>query len=183
MKIIIGLGNPGKKYEKTRHNAGFIVVDGIVKNEELKMNQLNWKESKKTQALVCKTKINGEEIEFLKPTTFMNNSGVAVAYAIKNHFKLKPENIIVVHDDKDLSLGEIRIQTNRGSAGHNGVKSIIEHLGTQNFTRARIGVAPTGGQNMGDTAEFVLKKFTKEEQEMMNEIVEKAVKKIVTLIT
>jgi PTH1 family peptidyl-tRNA hydrolase len=181
MKLIIGLGNPGKKYEKTRHNAGFFVINKIL-DKKLKTNKTKWKENKKAKALYYKTEINGIEAEFLKPTTFMNNSGVAVAFAVKKYPKLKPEDIIVAHDDKDIPLGEMRIQTNRGPAGHNGVKSIIEHLGTQNFTRARIGVAPIDGNNIGDTADFVLKKFTKEEQNLLNKTIAKVADEIIKMI-
>ncbi len=170
MKLIIGLGNPGRKYEKTRHNVGFNVLDKL-----LKTIKEDWKESKKAQALFCKAEINGQETEFLKPNTYMNNSGVTVAYAVKKHPNLKPEDIIVIHDDKDLPLGEIRVQINRGPAGHNGVKSIIEHLGTQNFTRVRIGIASDKLDTAKDTGEFVLNKFSKTENDKLKEVVEKTI--------
>ena len=179
MKLVVGLGNPGKKYEKTRHNIGFVVVERLINDKKIKKNDIRWKENKKIKAFCCKTEIDGKEIEFLKPTTYMNNSGVAVAFAVKKYPKLKPEDIIVAHDDKDIPLGEMRIQINRGPAGHNGVKSIIEHLGTQNFTRVRIGVAPIDGSDMGDTADFVLKKFTKEEQDILNKVITKVADEII----
>lgn len=166
MKLIVGLGNPGKKYEKTRHNVGFMVVDRLA---------TNWKASKKARALYCKTELNGVGVEVLKPQTFMNESGVSVAYAAKNH-NLKPEDIIIVHDDKDIPLGEYKIQTNRGPAGHNGVISIINYLGTQNFTRARVGIK--SAVEIKDTADFVLAKFTKEEQKTLEEVIDKVIKEL-----
>ena len=98
----------------------------------------------------------------------MNNSGAAVVYAIKKH---PTAELIVVHDDKDIPLGKIKVHTDRGAAGHNGVKSIIEHLGAQNFTRVRVGIAPDDPMAMDDTADFVLKNFTKEEKEKLNEAI------------
>ncbi len=171
MKIFVGLGNPGKKYEKTRHNVGFMVLDRLAQG-------LEWNESKNTKALWAKKEINSEEIELFKPMTFMNESGIAVSYAKKKHPKAE---IIVVHDDKDIKLGEIKIQKNRSAAGHNGVKSIIEHLGTQDFTRVRIGIAPK--ENISeDVADFVLNKFTKEEQSILNETIDRAVREIYKII-
>lgn len=170
MKLVAGLGNPGKKYEKTRHNVGFMILDEFIKSIKQ-----TWRESKKAKALYCKTEIDKQEIEFLKPTTYMNNSGVAMAYAVKKHHNLKPEDVIVVHDDKDLPLGEIRVQTNRGSAGHNGVKSIIEHLGTQNFTRIRVGTASDELNIAKDTSEFVLDKFSKTENDKLEQVTKQTI--------
>jgi len=171
MKIIIGLGNPGKKYEKTRHNVGFIILDKIIDKNE-------WRESTAGQLFYAKKEINGQEVEFIKPTTFMNNSGVATAYVYKKHPQAE---IIVVHDDKDIVLGEIKVQKNRSAAGHNGVKSIIEHLGTQDFTRVRVGIAPKE-KLTEDTADFVLDKFTKDEKIILDETIQKVIEEIYKII-
>jgi len=169
MKLLIGLGNPGKKFERTRHNAGFLVLDKMA---------TDWKESKKAQALYAKTEINGETVELLKPQTFMNNSGVAVAYAARKH-NVKSTDITIIHDDKDIPLGEYKIQTNRGPAGHNGIKSIIEHLGTQNFTRVRIGIATPEMDKYDDQADFVLGKFSKAEMEILEDVIKNIIKELV----
>ncbi|MFA7653768.1 MAG: aminoacyl-tRNA hydrolase [Candidatus Magasanikbacteria bacterium] len=166
MKLIVGLGNPGKKYEKTRHNAGFLVLDKLINNEQLTINQ-----TKKLRSEVAKNK----NFILAKPQTFMNESGLAVQ-ALVNFYKIKPEDIIVIHDDKDIPLGEYKIQTNRGPAGHNGIKSIIEHLGTQNFRRVRVGIATPEMDKYEDKANFVLEKFSKEELKILNEVMEKIIK-------
>lgn len=173
MIIIIGLGNPGKKYEKTRHNAGFMVLDKMVEKND-------WKKSASGRLFYAKKEIDGNTVEFLKPTAFMNNSGIAAAYARKKHPRAE---IIVVHDDKDIPLGAIKAQKNRGAAGHNGVKSVIEHLGTQNFTRVRVGIAPPGKTPLGDAADFVLDKFTPEEKEILERAVALAVEEIEKIIS
>lgn len=172
MKLIIGLGNPGKKYTNTRHNAGWVVLDALIGKSQ-------WKESEKAQAFIYKTEIEGKEVELIKPNTFMNNSGAAAAYALKKH---PTAELIVIHDDKDIPLGEIRVQTDRGAAGHNGVKSIMKHLGTQNFTRVRMGIATTELLSM-DAADFVLENFSKEEKNILNQAIEDATQKVRKLIS
>ena len=150
MLLIVGLGNPGKKYEKTRHNVGSRVVG------ELKS-------------------LNLKDIILVQPTTFMNESGRAVKKITKN-YKLKTENLIVVHDDIDLPLGEFKIQKNRGSAGHKGVQSIIDSLGTKDFTRIRIGIKPEQYYRpFRSTEKFVLEKFTKDEEEILKEVIPKVI--------
>ncbi len=175
MKLIIGLGNPGKEYERTRHNAGFVVIDKLTTDYGLRTTA-----DKRSDAEVAKGKINGKRALLAKPQTFMNNSGMA-ARALLNFYKLTPANIIVIHDDKDIPLGEFRIQKNRGAAGHNGVQSIIDQLGTKNFTRVRVGVAPQD-KTIRDTAEFVLGKFTKEEQKLLSKVVVKIMEEIKQLV-
>lgn len=169
MKLVIGLGNPGKEYQRTRHNAGFLLIDYIISNFEFPESKLD----KKTTADTSKGELEGKRILLAKPQTFMNNSGLAVK-ALVQFYKLTPDNIIIVHDDKDIPLGETRVQKNRGAAGHNGVASIIQELGTQDFTRIRIGVA-TGllahdGQGQIGTADFVLGKFTADEQKKLKAV-------------
>jgi len=169
MKLIVGLGNPGDKYKKTRHNLGFLIVDYLAANDK-------WKENKKANCLYIKKQIGLEEVELIKPQTFMNNSGKTVNYLQKKHH-LKPEDILIVHDDIDLLLGEIRIQQGRGPAGHKGVQSIINQLGTKNFIRMRIGIKPTANQEK-DTEKFVLEKFTTEEEEIIQQIIKRAAQMI-----
>ena len=141
MKLVVGLGNPGKKYEKTRHNVGFIVLDSL-KKDLTKYDIGNWELSKKFNAEICGCTINGEKIILAKPMTYMNHSGQSVQL-LAHFYKITPEDIVVAHDDKDLNLGIVKNQINRGHAGHNGIKSIIEHIKTQNFHRIRVGIAST----------------------------------------
>lgn len=176
MKLIIGLGNPEKKYENTRHNAGFLAIDKLSAKYELPTPIFD----KKTNTLIIKGEINKKRTLLAKPQTYMNDSGAA-ARALLDFYKLKPKDLIVIHDDKDIRLGETRIQTNRGPAGHNGVKSIIAHLGTQDFTRVRIGIA-SGKNKIKDTANFVLKKFTAEEKTILNKAMTNAIDEINKLI-
>ena len=160
MKLIVGLGNPGRKYKKTRHNIGFRVIDAL-KNE-----------------------ISAKDVILLKPQTFMNNSGKSVK-SLSTKYKLQSTDIIVVHDDIDLSFGTIRISKNRSSAGHKGVQSIIDELGTQAFTRVRIGIRPKeklARQNENLLAGFVLQKFSKQEEKQLKEIIKKAVLEITQLL-
>jgi len=173
MKLIVGLGNPGSKYEKTRHNIGFMVIDEIIDN--FKFPILNFKS-------IFNAKISKkQEVILAKPLAFMNNSGQAVKSLIR-YWKLEIENLTVIHDDIDLPLGEIKVQQGRSSAGHKGVQSIIDALGTNNFIRVRIGIRPeenidTPHQNKfgaGQTEKFVLQKFTSEEQKIINQTTKKA---------
>lgn len=162
MKVVIGLGNPGKKYEKTRHNIGFITVDNLRK----KMNISD--EREKFQALVSEKNIDGEKVIFLKPQTFMNLSGNSVI-EIVNFYKLDPKkDIIVIYDDMDLSFGDIRIREKGSSGGHNGIKSIISHIGEE-FIRIKCGI----GAKEKDAVEHVLGEFNQTEQKDLDEILEK----------
>lgn len=165
MKLIVGLGNPGSKYEKTRHNLGFMVVDLLAGKEK-------WRESKKAKCLYVKKQMATQKVELVKPLTHMNNSGQTVGHIQKKHY-LSPRDIIIVHDDIDLALGEIKIQEGRGAAGHKGVQSIIEQLGTQDFIRVRIGIRPV--ELSMDTEKFVLQKFSSEEMEIIQETIKKAI--------
>jgi len=162
MKVVIGLGNPGKKYEKTRHNIGFIAVDNLRK----KLNVSD--EREKFQALVSEKNIDGEKVIFLKPQTFMNLSGNSVI-EIVNFYKLDPKkDIIVIYDDMDLSFGDIRIREKGSSGGHNGIKSIISHIGEE-FIRIKCGI----GAKEKDAVEHVLGEFNQTEQKDLDEILEK----------
>lgn len=134
MYLIVGLGNPGEKYSKTRHNVGFILLDFFVND---------WQKDKYAEALVSKNSINGSDVVFVKPETFMNDSGRSVSY-LKDKFEIPNQNIFVIYDDIDLPFGEIRISHDRGDGGHNGIKSIVSSLGSKDFTRLRFGIAPSG---------------------------------------
>lgn len=181
MKLIVGLGNPGKKYEKTRHNVGFLILD--ILHQNLLTHGINdWELSKKFNALISGCVINNEKVILVKPMTFMNKSGEAVQN-IGHYYKLHQRDIIVVHDDKDILLGEIKIQENRGSAGHNGIKSIIEHIGTQDFLRIRVGIANENKKKMLDIPKFVLKKFTILEKKKLQKSITEVVNKIMEIIS
>ena len=171
MKLIIGLGNPGKQYAKTRHNVGWMVQDACASIFNFKFLIL-----KKVKGEIAKT----DKAIFLKPLTFMNNSGESVQTAI-NYYKLKLSDLIVVHDDKDIELGKIKVQTGHSDAGHNGIKSIVQHLGTNDFTRVRVGIA-NDKLKYQDTATFVLKKFGLLEKKKLKEGINKAVEEIVSII-
>lgn len=170
-KLIIGLGNPGKKYEKTRHNAGFMAIDFLRKKFDAPKLKLN----KKFNAEIVKTESKKEKIIMAKPLTFMNNSGEAV-FSILSFYKIKPKDLIVVHDDMDLDLGDLRENTGRGSAGHNGVQSIINILGTKDFLRWRIGIGRPEKSANNKTIPpdaYVLQKFNKEEIKIIKETFKK----------
>ena len=173
--LIVGLGNPGKEYIHTRHNIGFLALDTFAKTLEA-----DWQVNKKLHGEIAKGKIGRSVLILLKPNTFMNDSGEAVQAALA-FYKLTPTDLIVVHDDKDIFLGETRVQIDRGPAGHNGVRSIIEMIGTQNFTRIRIGVAPKE-QKIADTADFVLGKFNTEETKQFPTIFEHVAQELKSLV-
>ncbi len=164
MKLIVGLGNPGKEYSETRHNIGYLFVDEIVKyyNQQFKLD-------KKLRSESVRIKIADEDYIFLKPITFMNLSGEAVVLAMK-YYNIDIDNIIIVHDDLDLPVGKIRIRPQGGSGGHNGIKSIIQHLKTQDFKRIRIGI----DKGKYEVIDYVLGKFSKRDQDIINEIINDA---------
>jgi PTH1 family peptidyl-tRNA hydrolase len=160
MKIIIGLGNPGKKYERTRHNAGFLAVDEIARDLRFSLLQ------EKYHAFVGKCRIGGEEALVAKPQTFMNESGRSVG-AILRYTYAKAADLIVVHDELDLPLGAVRVKTGGGHGGHNGLRSIIEYIGTADFIRVRVGVGrPAPGR---DAADYVLSPFGADERKTADE--------------
>lgn len=152
--IIVGLGNPGAKYEMTRHNAGFLAIDLFAINENVDIKKL------KFHALVGDVKIGDKKCLLMKPQTFMNNSGEAVGEAAK-FYKIPPENVIVLSDDISLDVGKLRIKRKGSAGGHNGLKSIIAHLGSENFTRIKIGVGKKPSADY-DLANWVLGRFPKE---------------------
>jgi len=166
MLVIIGLGNPGERFKKTRHNLGFLILDDFSKKNDFG----DWKESKKAKAFYSKKIIGNKIIELVKPFTSMNLSGLTAKYILKKH-RLKTGNIVVVHDDLDLSFGEIKISQKKGSAGHNGVQSIIKELGSKDFTRIRVGIKPLRTQVESiDWPDFVLSNFSKKEVMILKEV-------------
>ena len=158
MKLITGLGNPGKKYKKTRHNAGFQAVDFLVGKD------VKWSDNKKSNAKIYKV----ENTIFAKPQTFMNDSGKAVR-ALMDYYKIDAKDVVVIYDELNLPLGEIRVRENGSSAGHNGIKSIISHLGTDKFVRIRIGISNEKKEKI-PAEKFVLKKFPRKESKELQKL-------------
>ena len=161
MTIIVGLGNPGKKFDQTRRNVGFMIVDAFAKEHEFAEFEL----LKKFDSLVAEK----GHIVLAKPQTFMNESGRAAREIMAQN---KKAELIVIHDDIDLPLGTMKIIKNRGSAGHNGVESIIQNIGNENVIRFRAGIQPATGKPE-ESEKFVIKKFTKEELPIVQETVKK----------
>ena len=171
MKLMVGLGNPGQKYAKNRHNVGFMVVDALVKN----MGR-PWE---KNADLMCDYAHEGEII-VMKPTIFMNQSGEAVV-AVAHFYKIETRDILVVHDDLDLDFGKIRLAFDSSSAGHKGVESVISALGSIDFARLRVGLGRSVNQQQ-DPADFVLEDFTGEEFELLGKVIAKCVEAINSFI-
>ena len=163
MFLIVGLGNPDKKYENTRHNIGFEALKHFagVNNILLNKNKFN--------AIYGEKTINGEKVILVMPQTYMNLSGESVG-KFASFYKISPENIIVLHDDVSISPGRLRIRKKGSAGGHNGLKSIISHLGSDNFIRMKIGVGEPENKDF-DLADYVLGKFTKEENEILSPII------------
>lgn len=158
MKLIVGLGNPGKEYENTRHNIGYIFIDNYAKEKEIEINK------EKFNGLYTKTKIKDEDVILLKPLSFMNLSGEVVRKYV-DFFKINIEDILIINDDLDLETGRIRLRPFGSSGGHNGLKNIELNLNTNRFKRLKIGIA--NNKNI-DTKDYVLGKFSKEELEIIN---------------
>jgi len=174
MIVIVGLGNPGKKFEGTRHNVGFLVLDKFGG----KNNFPDFKFSKKSNALLSENILNNEKVILVKPQTFMNDSGKTVKSLVSN-IKDQVSALVVVHDDIDLPVGKIKIVKERGSAGHKGIESILKNVGTKGIARIRIGIAP---QKKVEARKIVLKKFTKKENMIMNISNDKAVQALSSFI-
>lgn len=157
MKIIVGLGNPGEKYTKTRHNAGFLAVDHFLKDQETISCE------SKFQGIICEVHFHSTKTFFVKPKTFMNNSGLAVR-EIGKFYKIDiARDLMVIHDEIDLPFGTIKTTNSSRAAGHNGVQSIIDELGTQDFHRIRIGIEGRDSRDEFPTHDYVLSQFTPEE--------------------
>ncbi len=175
MKLIVGLGNPGQQYEKTRHNIGFVAIDNFINRE--KLGTWEYKNARKWE--VCTANIWDQKIVFLKPMEFMNRSWGAVS-TIANFYKIDPKNILVIHDDIDLPIGKIQLKLWGSSAGHNGLKDIIAKLGTNEFWKLRIGVdRPI---NQAEVSDYVLSSFRKEEKKTIESKIDEVEKYIMEFI-
>lgn len=174
MFAVVGLGNPGRNYEGTRHNVGFDAIDLLASRNNIKINKIKFK------SIYGEGIIGNNKVILLKPQTYMNNSGIAVL-DLYNFYKLPVENIIVVVDDIDIEFSTIRVKA-KGSAGsHNGMKSIIYHLQSDNFPRVKIGIGQK--QEGQDLADFVLSRFNREERDKIDLAIEKAALAVETIIT
>jgi peptidyl-tRNA hydrolase, PTH1 family len=165
-QLIVGLGNPGAKYDRTRHNIGFDVVDQLAQ-----WWQVSLSEQKKFQGLFGEGMVGGKKVRLLKPTTYMNNSGQAIR-AVVDWYKLPPESVLVIYDEMALPIGKLRLRLSGSAGGHNGMKSAIAHLGSQNFPRLRIGIGSADSNK--DTVSHVLGKFSPNEANLMNEAIKLA---------
>ena len=168
-RLIVGLGNPGTKYAGNRHNIGFMCVDRFALDNSLTFARSN------SRAKIVEGRIAGHDIILAKPQTFMNNSGESVGRLVRK-FKVKVDNLIVIHDDLDLPLGRIRIRIGGSSGGHKGINSIVEHTGNQDFIRVRVGIGrpnvlETGKTNEDAVITYVLGDFTTEEKLMIGEVI------------
>jgi len=172
MKLIIGLGNPGRDYQNTRHNAGFKVLEKLVSE-----SNAEWGNEAKANALVSRLNLDGEDVILALPQSYMNLSGQVVIELLK-WFKLDKSNLIIVHDELDLPFGNIQVKKNIGDAGHNGIKSIIEKIG-EDFVRIRIGI---GTSTNLPSEKFVLDKFSDDELKRFLEIEEKVIDKLKLLV-
>ena len=161
VKLIVGLGNPGKEYVNTRHNVGFDFIDTFLDNKKIKPA---W--SKKFDGLYFQTEINGDKVIFLKPMTFMNLSGESV-YKIINYFHINVDDILVICDDMDLNVGNFKLKATGSSGGHNGLKNISDHLHSNDFKRLKIGISRSESKDYKD---FVLGHFSKEDRKILESL-------------
>ncbi|KAF0134938.1 MAG: peptidyl-tRNA hydrolase PTH1 family [Candidatus Saganbacteria bacterium] len=160
MYLVVGLGNPGKQYENTRHNTGFLVVEEFAKL----LNVSEFKSKSKLFSLTAEADVSGHKVIIAEPQTFMNNSGQAVS-ALANWYKINLDHIIIAYDDVDLEIGKIRIRQNGNSGGHHGIESIILHRGLSDFNRVRVGI---GRESLtGDVADYVLQKIPNEQKDLL----------------
>lgn len=167
--IVVGLGNSGTKYENTRHNAGFIAVDRLAQKLGVKIDRIKYK------SLVTTCTIGDKKVLLMKPSTYMNNSGLAVTEAM-NFYKIPPENVIVLFDDISLDVGKMRIRRKGSDGGHNGIKNIIYLSGSDRFPRIKIGVGHK--PEKWDLADWVLSRFTESELKVLEETADKAVQAV-----
>jgi PTH1 family peptidyl-tRNA hydrolase len=175
MKLIVGLGNPDTKYAKTRHNAGFMALDAFVEKQEI---NAVWKDNNLAHAKTLSFTLNSEQIILVKPQTYMNNSGQAIA-SLLGQYKITQEDMILIYDDYDLDLGLVKVRNSGSAGGHNGVKSVISVLKTENFVRIRLGIKNTNENNVSDTTipleEYVLVPFLQLEQDEVKKMLEETV--------
>ena len=164
MKLIVGLGNPGAEYDNTRHNIGFDVIDELSRKHNIPVRSME------KHGLVGKGMIGSDKVMLVKPQTFMNISGVCVA-GLVDYYSLDMEDVIIIYDDVTLDIGKIRLRPHGSAGGHNGIKNIILHTGSQNFNRIRVGIDRSKYIKVVD---YVLSRFTSEEQEAIEQGVENA---------
>ena len=162
MKLIVGLGNPGKEYENTRHNIGFMVVDNFLKSNNI------YGEKRKFDGIYLKTNINGQEVLFLKPQKYMNLSGEVVRKYV-DFFKIDISDVLIINDDLDLELGSIKLKYKGSSGGHNGLKNIELNLGTNEYKRFKVGIS---NDKRMDTKDYVLGKFSDDEMKIVNKVLD-----------
>lgn len=169
MKMIVGLGNPGKQYERTRHNSGFMAIDKVA--EKLNLNI----DKKECAALTAKN----NQVILVKPQTYMNNSGEAVSQIMK-YYHIDINDLLIIYDDLDLKYGQLRLRLKGSSGGHNGIKSIINYIHSENFKRIRIGIEKNP---LIETADYVLGKVEKDKQQLFDDSIEKASQAAIEFIT
>ena len=172
--LVVGLGNPGDKYENTRHNVGFLTVDQIAEQLRVPVQKLKYR------ALTNTVELGGQKVLLMKPVTYMNLSGEAVGEAAR-FYKIPPERVLVISDDVSLPVGKLRIRKGGSAGGHNGLKNIIQHLGTDQFPRVKIGVGEKPHPDY-DMADWVLSKFVGEDLKAITAAIEKAAKAVECLI-
>ena len=160
MRLIVGLGNPGKEYDNTRHNAGFMVIDNYAKTKCIEINK------NKFNGLYNEFVFNGEKVILLKPLSYMNLSGEVVKKYV-DYFKINIENILIINDDMDIALGKYKLKASGSSAGHNGLKNISQNLGTDSYKRLKIGIS----KNNIEMKDYVLGKFNTDELVKLNEVI------------
>ncbi|MBF0224018.1 MAG: aminoacyl-tRNA hydrolase [Desulfobacterales bacterium] len=173
MFLIAGLGNPGVKYEKTRHNIGFMVIDKLSNTFDILINK------NKFDGVIGKGKIKKEEVLLFKPMAFMNLSGIPVL-RIMNYYDISVENVVIVHDDIDLDFGKLKIKMKGGHAGHNGLKSIINELGKDDFPRVRVGIGRS--ESEGNVVSHVLNSFSKKEDKHIEQLISSAEDAVIDII-
>ena len=171
LKIIMGLGNPGSRYEKTRHNIGFKTTDQIAHSFGIPINK------RAARSRVGRGIIGSCEVVLAKPKTFMNNSGEAAA-SLLSHYRLDPSDLVVIHDDLDLPVGRLRIKTRGGHGGNKGIQSILSSLGADRFIRIKIGI----GRPSGEAKEYVLNVFDREEKKRLEEVTDKVVEAVTMIV-
>lgn len=169
MKIVVGLGNPGKEYEKTRHNMGYMFLDYLQEKYNFSIN------TKKFDSNIGEIYINNEKVIFVKPLTYMNLSGNAVS-KVKTFYKVENKDILIVFDDLDIPFGEVRYKENGSGGSHNGMKNVVQMLNSKDMPRLRIGIGNIKHEKQ-DLVDFVLEKFTKEQMEQFEDIFDKAYEK------
>lgn len=169
MKLVVGLGNPGKQYAMTKHNIGFMVIDAITDN----VPHTPWKEEQNAE--VCSITVDGEKVLLVKPQTFMNASGESVG-PLMRYYKISPSDVYCIYDDMDLPVGKLRIRPNGSSGGHNGIKSLISHMGTEDFPRFRVGIGRPLPQ--WSVIDHVLSPFSDEVQDKVDKGIKDTVKAV-----